>query len=178
MLTAVRVLLNIDLYRSYFMVHITDEFDLSLVIDATAIERVIKLFEKKVGSVDISVQCLDNISRDFDSADELDLFENSPSKAIHFLAIDAHNQVKAECPTSIRSVELHFHASGRVSIWINGTEQDGIYFRDELKEIVYGMQPWYSRIAIGLASPLRTIFVLTTWIVFLVYLYISVRLRS
>ena len=77
-----------------------------------------------------------------------------------------------ECPKSVRSVELHFHRIGRVSIRIFGAEREGIYFRDELKEIIYGMQPWYGWIARRLASYLRTIFVLTTWIVFLAYLYI------
>ena len=154
------------------MVHITDEFDTSLAIDVAAIRRIIRLYESRVGPSQISVQCSDNISRDFNSVDELDHFENSPNKAIRFLAIDARNEAEFECPKSVRSVELHFHRTGRVSIRIFGAEREGIYFRDELKEIIYGMQPWYGWIARRLASYLRTIFVLTTWIVFLAYLYI------
>ena len=153
------------------MVSITDEFNLSVVVDATAIARITRFFENKVGPIGISVQCSDNISRNFSSANELNLFENSPSKAIHFLSIDASNYTDTKCPKSIRSVDLNFHASGGVTIRIYGTEQDGIYFRDELKEIVYGMQPWYGRIARSLASYMRTMFILLSWMAIVLYLF-------
>ena len=61
-------------------VRYSEELPQAFVVGPTDLKKLIELLEKRVGVVDISADCVDEIERKFNTVEDINTYENSKSK--------------------------------------------------------------------------------------------------
>lgn len=104
------------------------------------LEKLYKLLEDRLGTVTVSAWCADDMRREFDNWEEVDSYDNPPSKKIISLSIIANNFEKKESAT----INFGNDPFSNLSIDIRGRETFCIEMKMKILDIIDQVKPWYS----------------------------------
>ena len=121
-------------------VHYSKELPQAFVIGSSELEEVVALLEEHIGGIYIRVECSDDLSRDFETVEELIAYRNPKSKEILRIYISAlsDNYSKSAGMTFVHSIW-----SG-ILIKFKGPEDTVSRLKEEILDIIEGMRPWYN----------------------------------
>ena len=88
-------------------VHYSDELKQAFIVRQGDLKRLIELLQKRIGKVDIGIDCVDKIEREFNTVKELIAYENSKSKRIRRIHLSARSDNYSKSATIV------FHNSFR-----------------------------------------------------------------
>ena len=157
------------------MVDISRSYDTAFVLRPDDVRKIYDTLVQQVGSVHFSAECSDGITRDFDTIEELDSYENPSAKAITDLRIRSRSVQTSGTVSTIEWATLTFSSYSEISILIRGSERDGLALRNDIEDIIDGMRPWHAFITRSLESNAFGFTSLFLWVVFIIYLYIENR---
>ena len=157
------------------MVDISKRYDTSFVLRRDDSKRIHDTLIQQVGNVHFSAECSDGITRDFDTFEEIDSYENPPAKAITYLRIRSRCAQTGGIVPAIEQASVSFWSDHKISITITSLERDGLALRNDLEDIFDGMRPWHAFITRALQSNVIGYTSLFSWVVFIAYLYIENR---
>ena len=110
------------------------------VVRSSDLEKLYKLLEDRIGTVTVSASCADDMKREFDNWEEVDSFDNPPSKKIISLSIRAIN-LNAEKHAFI---DFRNDSFTNMSIDIKGQEDFCLDMKSRALDIIDQVKPWYS----------------------------------
>ena len=140
------------------MVRIRSRQDGVYALLPSDVQHICKILENEGAKVSMSIDCADDIQRTFATFEELDAYENTPSKQVAELTVSAS---KAEVNGGpIDSCNVRFGREGRVAVDIEGDEFRGLYLRDQMLDVVDGLRPWYANVSKALSSDMVPMFLL------------------
>ena len=125
-------------------VHYSKKLSHAFVANSDNLEKLVKLLQNRVGEVNISTDCADGFSRDFNTIEDLIDYENPYSKEIRRIDLSARSDGYK------KSADIDF--AGGISqrgilIRFKGGEEVVLGLRDKTQDIIAGMRPWYSWIS-------------------------------
>lgn len=148
-------------------VHYSKELSHAFVVSPDELGKLVGLLQKRIGEVDISVKCADDLSRKFRTLKDLIAYENPKPKEIS--SID----LRARSDTYSKSARIVFRRpswlSWGISIDANGREDVVSRLKEEILDIMAGMRPKYDVMY-------RINFVTSTWIVFGILFFVGLLL--
>ena len=144
-------------------VHYSDELKQAFVVRPDHLKKV-ELFQKHIGKVYISTDCVDKIKREFETVEDLIGYENPKSKRINRLHLRARSNDDSKSATIVFRAPLWFQEP--VSIDVTGREDVVSILKEQVLDVLSGMCPWYSRIA---RADLPTIFFIVWLIPFFIF---------
>lgn len=117
-----------------------ETFKSAFMADEPELRKIAELLTKRIGSIDITASCLDNVNRSFNSLNELMAYQNPKTQEIFRIQFSARSEDRSRSAT----IEL----SGRPShaITINITARDDVVtkLRSEVLTTLEGMHVWYN----------------------------------
>ena len=117
----------------------SEELSHAFVVRPDELKKLVELLQKRIGKVDISVDCVDKIEREFNTIKELIAYENSKSKRIRRIHLSARSDNYSKSATIVFRDSFLMG----VSINVNGREDVVSRLKEEILDIVAGMRPWY-----------------------------------
>ena len=126
-------------------VQYSDEPKQTFVVDGPELKKLARLLQDRIGKVHISVECVDGISREFNTVRDLIAYENSKSKRIHRIHIRSRSNDYSKSATIVFRDSFRFGAG--VSIDVIGREDVVSRLKEEILDVMAGMRPWYNVIA-------------------------------
>ena len=126
-------------------VRYSEELSQAFVVGPTDLKKLIELLEKRVGVVDVSAGCVDEIERKFNTVEDINTYENSKSKRIRRIHLSAQSDDYSKSATIVFR-DATWYSLG-ISINVNGREDVVSRLREEVLDIAIGMRPWYNWIA-------------------------------
>ena len=143
-------------------VHYSDELKHAFVVSPADLKKIVELLEKRIGKVNISVDCVDKIERKFNTVKDLVAYENSKSKRISRL----HLRFLADDHSKSATIVFRdpFWPLEAVSIDIIGREDVVSRLKENVLDVLSGMRPWYNWIA--------RVNLLITFTIVLIFLFI------
>lgn len=115
----------------------------AFVVKIEDLTKLWQCFEKSIGPPAATAQCADGLVRHFESLSELTGFENAERTKINSLELSARSREYRERA----EVALGGKFLATISVTMEGEEDTISKLMLEVKDILYGMRPWYSRIA-------------------------------
>ena len=112
------------------------------------LKDIVILLEEHVGAVDIHADCKDDISRNFDSVEELIAYRNPKSKALYRVYFYARSDDRL-ITARIRFLDSIWTG---VLIDLTGPEDVVTKIKEETQDIISGMRPWYSVVSFPVVS--------------------------
>lgn len=153
------------------MVRISGRVAGSFVLRLVDLEKISELLQTRVGSTTFSTDCSDDIERVFETLDELNSFENPPTKSITSLSVHASSNLWEKTKaSSIEWAAVYFGSDGEISISLSGPEREGSELKNELKDVIDGTRAWYSFATSTLSSPAIYGILTAVWLMYLYYL--------
>jgi hypothetical protein len=123
----------------------SEDLSQAFVADPTNLKKLVELLQKRIGKVNISANCVDEIERKFNTVKNLIAYENSKSKRIRRIHLSARSDDYSKSVTIVFR-DSRWYSLG-ASIDINGREDVVSRLREEVSDIAVGMRPWYNWIA-------------------------------
>ena len=117
----------------------SEELSHAFVVRPDELKKLVELLQKRIGKVDISVDCVDKIEREFNTVKELIAYENSKSKRIRRIHLSARSDNYSKSATIVFRDSFFMG----VSINVNGREDVVSRLKEEILDIIAGMRPWY-----------------------------------
>ena len=108
-------------------------------------KKLTRLLQDRIGKVQISVDCVDGFSREFNTLKDLSTYENSKSKRIYRIHLSARSDDFSKSATIVFRDSFRFEAE--VSIDVTGREDVVSRLKEEILDVMAGMRPWYNVIA-------------------------------
>lgn len=131
---------NSKMYSAYY----SNDHDIAFVIDKSQIEKLHALFSKEFNEVTITIRCADKVIRKYDILDEFLKFENATNKKIRFLEIEGAATGK------FATLSLNAATERKpISLAIRGSDDFVAVFKEKLEDIITGLKPWYSAVAMA-----------------------------
>lgn len=156
-------------------VRYSEELSQAFVVSPTDLKKLVELLQKRIGKVDISADCIDKIEREFDTIKDLIAYENSKSKRICRIHLSARSDNYSKS-AAIVFRDPSWLISG-VSINVNGREDVVSRLKEEIRDIVAGMRPWYdvfARIDLGTIISIGFLILLVVLSIFILFEWIPV----
>jgi len=116
--------------------------DQAFVVRPIDITTIWSILTQSVGQVTANAQCRDNMEREFQSAEQLNAYDNASSRAIRVLSIRARSKDR-EITASLNFGSSY---SDRIRVSLDGPEDALIIIRDRLYALFADMKPWYGLI--------------------------------
>ena len=115
----------------------------AFILKQSDLKKMCDLFEERIGSVSIEINCADGIDRKFSNWEQLAAFDNPPKKQIEYLSLNTRSDDYK------KSAYLHFSKSSwqSISFRAQGAEQMVSKLYEDINDILDGLQPWYSKLA-------------------------------
>lgn len=126
-------------------VRYSEELKQAFVVGPNDFKKLVELLQKRIGKVDISVNCVDEIERKFNTVKEVIDYENPKPKEIRRIHLSTQSDDYSKS-ASIVFRDSRWYNLG-VSINVNGREDVVSRLREEIYDIAVGMRPWYNLIA-------------------------------
>jgi len=123
-------------------VHYSKELSHAFVVGPSDLKKIVELLQKRIGKVEISTGCVDDLSREFKTLKELLAYENPKLKEIRSVYLRARSDDYSKSTTIIFRKSTRF--SSGISIDANGREDVVSRLKEEILDIIGGMRPWYS----------------------------------
>ena len=124
-------------------VHINTERKHAFVLRLSQLKNLWDLLNTQVGTVNASVVCADEITREFTSWEQLAAYDNPPAKMAVELTLEAQSE---DLETSVE-VEFSDGTWQTIEVEIHATERVGAGIKDKILDILDGTKPWYSPFA-------------------------------
>ena len=112
----------------------------AFVVRSSDLEKLWKVLEDHIGTVTVSVECLDDVKREFNDLKELLSYDNSPARRIVSLSVES------ELDDWEKEAQIVFSSSPSryaISIKIKGPERVDSGVKDKIFDILEGLKPWY-----------------------------------
>jgi hypothetical protein len=119
------------------------ELNQAFILDADAFKKLCKLLDERMGHLEISGECADQVRREFKDAADLVKYENTKGKDILRISISARSD------NHDKSSQVKFSGTYSLGISININANDDVLtrLRSDILDIVSGTKPWFSMIA-------------------------------
>lgn len=115
----------------------------AFVLEPEQARKICKLLGDRIGSLTIGAQCADDMVREFTDIKRLLAYENPSNRRILSLVFSS----QADDFNKRAQIEFDYNSWHTISVSIHGTEAVVSRLRDDLREIVNGVKPWYWRFA-------------------------------
>lgn len=151
----------------------SEELSHAFVVRPDELKKLVELLQKRIGKVDISVDCVDKIEREFNTVKELIAYENSKSKRIRRIHLSACSDNYSKSATIVFRDSFLMG----VSINVNGREDVVSRLKEEILDIVAGMRPWYdifARLALVTIIGVGFLILLFIFSIFILFEWITV----
>ena len=151
-------------------VNYSEELSQAFVVGPDELKKLVELLEKRIGTVSISADCIDNIQREFTTVKDLIDYENPKSKMICRIYLSASEDFGKSATIAFRDSSSF---SGGVSLSITAREDVVLRLKDKIFDIVAGTRPWY--------NPLTRFFDLANikhWIVYILFVFVVITLTA
>ena len=156
-------------------VHYSEELSHAFVVSPDGLKNLVELLQKRIGKVDISVDCVDKIEREFKTVKKLITYENSKSKKIRRI------HLRSQADDYSKSATIVFRdpswLNSGVSINVKGREDVVSRLKGEILDIIAGMRPWYDAFAcIDLGTIIGVVFLILLFIfsIFILFEWIPI----
>ena len=123
-------------------VNYSETLSQAFVVGPDELKKLVELLQKRIGEVSISVNCIDNIQREFTTVKDLIDYENPKSKRICRIYLSARSEDYAKSSTIAFRDSSSF--SGGVSLSITAREDVVLRLKDKILDIVKGTRQWYN----------------------------------
>lgn len=112
----------------------------AFVVHQDELSKIWRLLEDRIGPVNASVECSDDVVRKFDDWEQLASYDNPPMKKILELSIQSRSDGWE------KSAKVKFSDSrwSPIHIEIEAPEKVGIEIKDKISDVLDGIKPWYS----------------------------------
>lgn len=148
-------------------VNYSEELSQAFVVEPEELKKLVELLQKRVGTVSISADCVDNIERKFSTVKELIDYENPKSKRVCRIYLSARSEDYSKSATLVFRDSSSF--SGGVSLNITAREDVVLRLKDKILDIVAGTRPWYNSLArFDSATPTGFVFYLLFFVVVII----------
>lgn len=122
--------------------HIRTERKHAFVVRQDDLQKIWRLLEDRIGVVNASAECSDDMVREFDNWEQLASYDNPPTKQIMELSI------KTTSESWKNSVRFSYRPSdspvSSIDFQVEMAEQVGAEIKDKIYDILDGTKPWYS----------------------------------
>lgn len=125
--------------KSTFKFELRDAF----VVRTEPLKKVYELLCERIGKTTITAECADDVTREFDSFNKLEQYENAKSKRILNLRLRATDEDWKKEATIEFTDKWYF---GGIQIKVQARDDVVTRLRSELLDIVAGLRPWYHMI--------------------------------
>lgn len=140
-------------------VRYSDHLEHALVISPSDFKKLVELLQRRVGKVNIRVDCVDSIEREFKTAKDLIAYENPKSKRIQRIYLTARSDDYSKSATIVFR-DSSYVGTG-ISIDITGREDVASRLKEKVLDVLSGMRPWYSWIArVDLVKTFAIVFII------------------
>ena len=123
-------------------VHYSKELSHAFVVSPDGLKKLVELLQKRIGKVDISANCADDLSRECKTLKDLIDYENPKPKEINSIHLRARSDDYSKSITIVFRKFPRF--SSGISIDANGREDVVSRLKEDILDIVAGMRQWYS----------------------------------
>lgn len=113
------------------------------VLEPEDIQRIYQALTSFTNRITFTLSCQDGFKREFSALEDLIAFENSPTKNIKALGINA----RSNDGTTYVWVRFDTDRLSNIRINIEGEEEIAAAINERLEERVSNMKPWYARMA-------------------------------
>ena len=145
-------------------VHYSDQLKQAFVVSPADLKKLVELLQRRIGKVNISADCIDEIEREFKTIKDLIAYENSKSKRIRSIHLRARSDDYSRSTTIVfRKPSWPWNG---VSIDITGGEDVVSRLKEKVLDVFSGMRPWYSWIAF---ADLGAIFLIGYFMLFFIF---------
>ena len=148
-------------------VHYSKELSHAFVVSPDGLKKLVGLLQKRIGEVDISVKCADDLSREFSTLKDLIAYENPKPKEIRSIYLRARSDDYSKSAAVI--FRGYSWLGPGISIDANGREDVISRLKEEILDIIAGMRPKYDVMY-------RINLVNRAWIVFGILLFVGLLL--
>ena len=127
----------------------------AFIAGPSELTKLTELLQDRIGKVEIHADCADNLSRQFETVDDLISYENPKSKEIRCI----HLRVSSNHILDSSSIVLP--STDGISIQFTESEDVVSVIRDDILDILAGMRPWYNMLSLinSYPAPVFTYFV-------------------
>ena len=122
-------------------VQYSKRFSQAFVIGGSKLKKLTELLKNRVSNVSVSAGCVDGMSYEFKTVEDLIAYENPKSKKIVSIELYAESEDLSRS-ARFSFVSQDFLTTG-ISIKITGNEDIISRLRDEILDIIKGTRPWY-----------------------------------
>lgn len=125
-------------------VQYSKRFSHAFVIDGSKLKKLTELLKNRVSNVSVSAGCVDGMSYEFKTVEDLIAYENPKSKKIVSI------KLYAESEDFSRSARISFVSQGfptGILIEVTGNEDIISRLRDEILDIIKGTRPLYDMLS-------------------------------
>ena len=116
----------------------------AFVVQTADLDKLWRLLAKDDGVVTVSVDCSDDISRQFDDWEELLSYDNPSTKRIKALFITSSRGSRPYASIDFEDQQL---LHGMIRIHIEAEDRLDSAIRDGIVDVIEGTKPWYSPFA-------------------------------
>jgi hypothetical protein len=148
-------------------VRYSKELPHAFVVGPADLKKLIELLQKRIGKVEISTGCADDLSREFKTLKDLITYENPKLKEILSIYLRACSDDYSKSITIVFRNSARF--SSGISIDANGREDVVSRLKEEILDIIAGMRPKYD-------AMYRLNFLTPAWIVFGILFFVGLLL--
>jgi len=113
----------------------------TFVIEEKHIKDIWELLQSRIGPPEITILCTDDIERRYDTWKNFILFDNSKSKEIKEIAINAESKDHSKQA----SINFSSSISSQVYMRIKASEQVVVRLNSDIEDILDNVKPWYSK---------------------------------
>ena len=124
-------------------VHINTGRKHAFVLRLSQLRRLWDLLNTQVGTVNSSVVCGDEITREFTNWEQFELYDNPPAK----MAVELTLEARSDDRETYVWVKFADGIRESIKVAIRATERDGADIKDGILDILDGTKPWYSPFA-------------------------------
>lgn len=124
-------------------VHASSDLPWAIIVDDDSIKRIWSHVHGYADTARAEVRCFDEITRTFETLDELLGYENNPRSLITQIEISGRSSEQEKSMT----ITLGRSYSTPTSLSIRGEEVDVSVAQDKVRDTFHGMKAWYAPIA-------------------------------
>ena len=157
-------------------VHYSKELSHAFVVSPDELKKLVELLQKRIGKVEISADCADDLSREFRALKDLIAYENPKSKEVLCISLRARSDDYSKSAAVI--FRRYSWLGSGISIDANGREDVISRLKEEILGIVTGLRPWYNTLPRIIVNAAKFLFIIL-WFAFMLLasLNIAVMLK-
>ena len=121
--------------------HYSEKFQHAFVAGGRELKKLTRLLQDRVGKVNISAECADGFTREFETIEDLIAYENPKQKEICCIRLKTFSEDHS------KSAEICMNDTAWNNILVDVTscnDEEVVYrLKEEIHDVIAGMRPWY-----------------------------------